>query len=1046
MKNILYLSLAAVTLALGSCSNEDDFGGQRAVQGNDVISAVTPSKDTRTSMNGNSVLWEKGDAIGVISTKIGEGNVNKEYTLLEGAGYGSGDFMGMSAGEGYTKAVAYYPYNGSVTYSASNNGELFLTLPETYEYNAESPNCNNKAPMAGLIAENAQDAIAFKNAGALLYIDLKNIPQKCTTIKLTSGSDDPKLAGAAKITFASDGTPTLAMVDAAAQVAEVANESATTEGHTITITFKNEEAGTNKSFYFPLPVAKYKSLAVSVEGNDGFKQTLKENELTAERGVRHTTTLTFDGMTGTIPTEVETVEDIAKTLEETNAVVVADVANASGSGTPEIALPKVESSAPAAKSVSIAFDKISTEQLITIKEDENQSSTTGTVVAKEVNIAVPPTVESGTEISKAPKVAVELPNSTVTLSANGKTATFAEVTASTAENTLVVNNGVTITKLTVNQGNVRLKGDAKIVELINSTGGTIKLYVEDASKASYPTDLASKKVIVIASAEDELADIAANGGTYILEKDLTGDFVISAEEPVTIDLNGYTITNKSEDTFTVNIGSTLTIKGNGTVDNVTDGKACIYNNGTVVLNGGKYTRTQEKGTFKPTNSGNGNSFYNILNHGVMTIYPGVTVLSSGSHSSLIASGYYSYSANTNPRSGYVLGTNHANPSLTIEGGTFSGGLNTVKNDDGATLTIQNGTFTNTAQAPVQNNHIATISGGTFTPQEAATHVVESRYSNPTYDWGKTTISGGTFNGVLYLDGDSPSLTISGGIFNGTFDLEKASSPSLTISGGTFSDPHALDYLTAGAKVNVNLLADTKLEKSVVMTKGTATFDLQKHTLTAGADAKVQGTYKDGNVAIAVKDGAKLTVQNGSIGNSSDGLLYGVFAFGTGDVTLNNILFSEKVTYAFNGVGKLAATGCTFKGWLSGWHHGGTFTDCTFTIGKNWYPATICYGNTTFSTCKFFNNNTDADVYDDKNSADPDGYYRCNYVVAGCYSTTTIDFSSCKFMNEQGTVTDNVTAGNHPYHACRWGDGKVANANVKVGGTVVTTKCSDASKQ
>ncbi len=53
MKNILYLSLAAVTLALGSCSNEDDFGGQSAVQGNDVISAVAPSKDTRTSMNGN---------------------------------------------------------------------------------------------------------------------------------------------------------------------------------------------------------------------------------------------------------------------------------------------------------------------------------------------------------------------------------------------------------------------------------------------------------------------------------------------------------------------------------------------------------------------------------------------------------------------------------------------------------------------------------------------------------------------------------------------------------------------------------------------------------------------------------------------------------------------------------------------------------------------------------------------------------------------------------------------------------------------------------
>ena len=447
----------------------------------------------------------------------------------------------------------------------------------------------------------------------------------------------------------------------------------------------------------------------------------------------------------------------------------------------------------------------------------------------------------------------------------------------------------------------------------------------------------------------------------------------------------------------------------------------------MVLNGGDYTRSKEAGV--STSVSGGNSYYNILNHGALTINAGVKVISTGAYSSLIASGYYSYkpkaSSQPDARSNYIEGTNHANPSLTINGGTFSGGINTIKNDDGAELTIVNGTFTNMTQAAVQNNHIATISGGTFTPTGNASHVVESRYSDATYDLGQTTISGGTFNGMLYLSGASPSLTI---------------------SGGTFSDPHALDYLTAGAKVNVNLLADTKLEKSVVMTKGTATFDLQKHTLTAGADAKVQGTYKDGNVAIAVKDGAKLTVQNGSIGNSSNGLLYGVFAFGTGDVTLDNILFSERITYAFNGVGKLAATNCTFKGWLSGWHHGGTFTNCTFTIGKNWYPAAICYGNTTFSSCKFFNNNTDADVYDDKNSADPDGYYRCNYVVAGCNPTTTIDFNSCELIDKDGKKTDNVTASNHPYHACSWGDGNVANANVKVDGTVVTTKCSDASKQ
>ncbi len=1033
MKNILYLSLAAVTLALGSCANEDDFGGQSAVQGNDVISAVAPSKDTRTSMSGTSVLWDNGDAIGVISTKSSESDNNAQYTLSQGGGTASGQFGGMLE-SGYTKVAAYYPYNASVTYSA--NDGMSLTLPQSYTYDANHPESNNKAPMACLI--DAQNSISFKHAGALMHIILEKIPANCTAIKLTSANADCKLTGAAKITFA-DGVPTLAIAKNDVQAAAETGGETPAEGHTITITFDNGGvAGTTKSFYFPIPVYNYTALTLSVEGTGDFKpQTIKSKALNAERGTRYNSTLTFDEVSGVLPTEVESVDKIADALAETNAVLVADVVDtqggSGGQSTPEIALPLVAEGAVTAESVSIAFDKISTENEITIKEETPAGGSAGgetKAVAKAVTIAIPPAADPGdTGGSKAPKVDIQLENSTVTLAANGETATFAEVIAATADNTLVVENGVTITKLTIKKGNIRLKGNAAITELAKDkslSGTTVQIIVE-GDGYTLPSGGVPEGFELVNGVAVDLNKVATEGGEYTLPANVTGNFVISAEKPVVINLNGHKITNKSSDTFTVKFGSSLTINGTGTVDNVSPGKACIYNNGTVVLNGGDYTRSKEAGV--STSVSGGNSYYNILNHGALTINAGVKVISTGAYSSLIASGYYSYkpkaSSQPDARSNYIEGTNHANPSLTINGGTFSGGINTIKNDDGAELTIVNGTFTNMTQAAVQNNHIATISGGTFTPTGNASHVVESRYSDATYDLGQTTISGGTFNGMLYLSGASPSLTI---------------------SGGTFSDPHALDYLTAGAKVNVNLLADTKLEKSVVMTKGTATFDLQKHTLTAGADAKVQGTYKDGNVAIAVKDGAKLTVQNGSIGNSSNGLLYGVFAFGTGDVTLDNILFSERITYAFNGVGKLAATNCTFKGWLSGWHHGGTFTNCTFTIGKNWYPAAICYGNTTFSSCKFFNNNTDADVYDDKNSADPDGYYRCNYVVAGCNPTTTIDFNSCELIDKDGKKTDNVTASNHPYHACSWGDGNVANANVKVDGTVVTTKCSDASKQ
>lgn len=51
--------------------------------------------------------------------------------------------------------------------------------------------------------------------------------------------------------------------------------------------------------------------------------------------------------------------------------------------------------------------------------------------------------------------------------------------------------------------------------------------------------------------------------------------------------------------------------------------------------------------------------------------------------------------------------------LTITGGVFSGGMNTVKNDDYSVLDIQGGSFSNTAGPTVLNWNVATISGGTF---------------------------------------------------------------------------------------------------------------------------------------------------------------------------------------------------------------------------------------------------------------------------------------------------------------------------------------------
>ena len=276
--------------------------------------------------------------------------------------------------------------------------------------------------------------------------------------------------------------------------------------------------------------------------------------------------------------------------------------------------------------------------------------------------------------------------------------------------------------------------------------------------------------------------------TVTLLKDVTENIAIPSGKTLTLDLNGKKLTNVSSDTITVASGAKLTITGEGTVDNVTHGKADIYNNGTVILNSGNYTRSQE--AENTTETSGGNSYYNILNHGDMTIDGAVKVLSTGHFSSLVANGYYSYRS-TNPRDGYVSGTNQEKPNLTIKDGSFSGGINTIKNDDNATLTINGGTFTNYTQAAFQNHGTATVTAGSFTANSK--YAIDNCGCDANLDPGKLEISGGTFNGTLYVHSAHSNVTISAGYFDGSISKTGG---TLTITGGYFtSDPSA--YCVSG---------------------------------------------------------------------------------------------------------------------------------------------------------------------------------------------------------------------------------------------------------
>ena len=316
---------------------------------------------------------------------------------------------------------------------------------------------------------------------------------------------------------------------------------------------------------------------------------------------------------------------------------------------------------------------------------------------------------------------------------------------------------------------------ATILALVLALGLTATVWAADVSGST------STKAAKIGGAEyDTLQaaiDAASDGkNTVVILKDLTESITIASDKTITIDLNGHTLTN-TDGQHTITNNGTLTIIGTGTVDNVTHQRAAIVNNGTATLNGGTYTRSKENSDNNKEDA-KGNSFYTILsdNGATMTINEGVTVTNVGHFSSMIRNGGTSAST------------------LIINGGTFSGGLNAIKNDEAGVLTINGGDFSNTSQFVVMNWHKTTINGGSFKALSSAEAVLfTAKYAENTAV-GELTIINGTFE----RSSDTQKM------IRDYYDEDNKGTAA--ISGGTFKDAagKAVDvsaYLVAGKQQN-----------------------------------------------------------------------------------------------------------------------------------------------------------------------------------------------------------------------------------------------------
>ena len=231
-------------------------------------------------------------------------------------------------------------------------------------------------------------------------------------------------------------------------------------------------------------------------------------------------------------------------------------------------------------------------------------------------------------------------------------------------------------------------------------GFEIKESTDASGNTTYGVEKAASYVAMIGEQSyatlQAAFDAAKTGDTVTLLADTTEDVEINKN--ITLDLGGKTLTNTNAGKATVTIakGATATVK-----------------NGSVM---------------------GGTSFYTIQNNGTATL-EGVTATAGNTGSSMI--------------------DNFGD--LTINSGTYTGGLDTVKNESGAKLTITGGDFT--------------LERGT-----------SKGFTGVVFNYGDLTITGGTF-----IQSDTSAPYGQAQVIHTDKDKSGSSVPSTVITGGTFKN-------------------------------------------------------------------------------------------------------------------------------------------------------------------------------------------------------------------------------------------------------------------
>lgn len=421
-------------------------------------------------------------------------------------------------------------------------------------------------------------------------------------------------------------------------------------------------------------------------------------------------------------------------------------------------------------------------------------------------------------------------------------------------------------------------------------------------------------------------DAAQDGETVTLLTDATEDATIAAGKNITLDLGGKTLTNTNagKATLTIAKGATATVK-----------------NGSIV---------------------GGTGYYTIDSCGTATLED-VTATAGNTDASMIRN----------------------DGTLTIESGSYSGGLNVVKSEEDSTLNINGGRFelsyaTSGYTGVVFAYGNTTITGGEFVqsltttgrwnhPQVIATGMVEG---HPSF----TKITGGTFTNK-YSDGSN--------IFRG---VGKGTSDNFEVSGGTFNKSVPSSYFadgltcaknadgtygiaTAIAQIGtdrytslkaaisaakkgktIQLLNDTT-ENITINASKQITLDLNGHTLNGGTGTANAAILNKGNVTITDTSANKTgTIKRDDQGIEGETSYYVIKNIGTMVIDQANVANNSGYKKA-NSSGSMVGSSLICNGdddpQASLTINGGTFNQPNFLVVKNGTNGTLTVNGGTLTS-------------------------------------------------------------------------------------------------